>query len=159
MEQHDNGVKKMPWTLVNAENVVPYECDEVYSSRQLTGDEMAGFPVMNINEGTLKPGGKTGGGAHDDCEIYYIVSCSPESRLWLDDDCLKVKAGDIIVIPPHVFHWIDNSKGTEPFVLFTFWPRQEQNGVYFIRKEAWGGTVVKYEDDEYQSRRIVNKED
>ena len=36
MEQHDNGVKKMPWTLVNAENVVPYECDEVYSSRQPT---------------------------------------------------------------------------------------------------------------------------
>ena len=58
MEQHDNGVKKLPWTLVNAENVVPYECDEVYSSRQLTGDEMAGFPVININEGTLKAGGK-----------------------------------------------------------------------------------------------------
>ena len=66
-------MEKKQWTLVNAENVVPYVCDETYSSKQLTGDEMAGFPVININEGTLKGGCRTSGGAHENTEIYYIV--------------------------------------------------------------------------------------
>lgn len=66
-------MEKKKWSFVNAENVVPYVCDETYSSKQLTGDELAGFPVININEGTLKGGCRTGGGAHEDTEIYYIV--------------------------------------------------------------------------------------
>ncbi|MDO4549168.1 MAG: cupin domain-containing protein [Clostridia bacterium] len=141
------------WKLVNSENVVPYVCDDSYSSKMLTGDEMAGRQVININEGTLKPGGKTDGGAHDDCEIYYIVDCDEDTYVWLDDDRVPVKNGDIIVIPPHVFHWIDNTKGKKPFVLFTFWPRQEQNGVFFVRKEAWG-TSVRNIDDDYVQKRL-----
>ena len=46
-------MEKKQWTLVNAENVVPYVCDETYNSKQLTGDEMAGVPVLNITEGPL----------------------------------------------------------------------------------------------------------
>ena len=91
-------MEKKKWSFVNAENVVPYVCDETYSSKQLTGDELAGFPVININEGTLKGGCRTGGGAHEDTEIYYIVEGS--GILWLDEDSIPVKPGDIIVIPP-----------------------------------------------------------
>ena len=47
------------WKLVNAENVKPFVCDETYSSKMLTGDEMAGRPVININEGTLAAGCRT----------------------------------------------------------------------------------------------------
>ena len=61
------------WKLVNAENVKPFVCDETYSSKMLTGDEMAGRPVININEGTLAAGCRTAGGAHEETEIYYIV--------------------------------------------------------------------------------------
>lgn len=142
------------WKLVNSENVVPYVCDDTYSSKMLTGDEMAGRQVININEGTLKAGCRTAGDAHEEQEIYYMVDCDKDTYVWMDDDRIPVKNGDIIVIPPHVFHWIDNTKGTKPFVLFTFWPKQEQNGVYFVRKEAWGGTSVKYLDDDYTQKRL-----
>ncbi len=143
------------WRLVNSENVKPFVCDDTYSSKMLTGDEMAGMQIININEGTLKPGCRTEGGAHDETEIYYMVSCE-NADVWLDDDCIPVKNGDIIVIPPHVFHWIDNTRSSKPFVLFTLWPKQEQNGVYFARKEAWG-TSVAYLDEQYTEKRQNSK--
>ena len=111
-------MEKQKWTLVNAENVVALECGEEYSSKMLTGDEMAGFPVMNINEGTLKPFSRTGGGAHEETEIYYMVDCGEPSWVVRDDEYVPVKNGDIIIIPPHVFHWIDNTKCDKPFKLF-----------------------------------------
>ena len=141
---------KHPWTLVNSENVKPLVMGD-YSSKMLTGDEMAGMPVININEGTLLPGARTEGGAHEETEIYYIVS--GEGDVWLDDDRIPVKNGDILVIPPYVFHWIDNTKSDKPFVLFTFWPRQEQNGVYFARKDAWGTSVAHFDPD-YTKKRL-----
>ena len=150
-------MEKKKWTLVNAENVVPYVCDVTYSSKMLTGDEMAGMQVININEGTLKPFNRTAGGVHDETEIYYMVDCGDPSYVVLDDEYVKVKNGDIIIIPPHVFHWIDNTKCDKPFKLFTFWPKQEQNGVYFVRKEAWG-TSVKNLDEHYTEKRLGQHE-
>ena len=146
-------MEKQKWTLVNAENVVALECGEEYSSKMLTGDEMAGFPVMNINEGTLKPFSRTGGGAHEETEIYYMVDCGEPSWVVRDDEYVPVKNGDIIIIPPHVFHWIDNSKGTKPYKIFTFRPRQAQNGMFFVREKAWGTSVKNY-DDNYTEKRM-----
>ena len=40
-------MEKKQWKLVNAENVEAYVCDETYSSKMLTGDEMAGMPAAN----------------------------------------------------------------------------------------------------------------
>ena len=89
--------------------------------------------------------------AADDAEIYYITAGS--GYVWLDDEKIWVKPGDIIVIPPHVFHWIDNTMNEEEFKLFTLWPKQEQNGVYFVRKEAWGKSM-KYVDENYLEKRM-----
>ena len=149
-------MKKLPWKLVHSENVEAFVCDETYSSKMLTGDEMAEQQIININEGTLQPRCRTEGGAHDDTELYYIVSAAPGTAVWLDDDCVLVKNGDIIVIPPQVFHWIDNTMSDEPFVLFTLWPKQEQNGVFFARKDAWG-TSVKNKDAQYTEKRLQKK--
>lgn len=153
-------MEKKPWKLVNAENVVGY-VDGDYESKMLTGDEMAGMPVININEGTLAPGGTTGGpdlkgAVHDDTEIYYIIDCDPETYVWLDDDCLETKPGDVIIIPPQTWHWIDNRKGKKPYRIFTYWPRQEQNGMFFVREKAWG-TSVRNLDDDYQEKRMGRK--
>ena len=143
------------WKLVNAENVVPFDCGGGYSSKMLTGDEMAGQQVININEGTLEPGGSTisegRGGVHEDTEIYYIIECENASVV-LDDKYVPVKSGDIIVIPGGVWHWIDNRRSDKPFKLFTFWHKQEQNGVYHERLKKWG-TSVKYIDDNYLEKR------
>ncbi|MDR2047872.1 MAG: cupin domain-containing protein, partial [Treponema sp.] len=104
------------WKLVNSENVEPFVCDDVYSSKMLTGDEMAGHQVININEGTLKPGGTTKGsgrgGVHEETEIYYIIE--GEGDVVLDDVPVPVKAEDIIVIPGGTWHWIDNSRSDKP---------------------------------------------
>ena len=156
-------MEKKPWKLVHAENVVgyggdAYTSDGAYTSKMLTGDEMAGMPIININQGELAPGGTTAGpdgrgSAHSDTEIYYIIDCDPGTYVWLDDDCLETKPGDIIVIPPNVFHWIDNTKGKKPYKIFTIWPRQEQNGMFFAREKAWG-TSVRNLDDDYQRKRL-----
>lgn len=151
-------MNKVKWTLVNAENVEAFVCDDTYSSKMLTGDEMAGMPVININEGTLKAGCRTEGGIHDETEIYYMVDCAEDTYVWLDEDRVPVKNGDIIIIPPHTFHWIDNTKSNKPFKLFTFWPRQEQNGVFFARQKAWG-TSVKYKDDHYTEKRLEKSDE
>lgn len=139
------------WKLINAENIKPFECDGGYSSKMLTGDDIANRQVININEGTLKAGCKTAGGAHEDTEIYYIIE--GEGDVWLDDDRIPVKPGDIIVIPPQVFHWIDNSNSKKPFKIFTFWPKKEQNEMYFERFEQWG-TSMKVFDKNYTEKRL-----
>ena len=142
---------KKKWTLVNAENVVPYVCEGGYSSKMLTGDEMAGFPVINVNEGTLEPGCRTEGDAHQDDEIYCILE--GDGELWLDDEHFPVKPGDIIVIPGGVFHWIDNRQSKIPFKLYTFWPNQSQNGMTDLRMKDWG-TCVRNLDEHYTEKRL-----
>lgn len=144
-------MEKKKWTLINSENVESYVCDETYSSKQLMGDEIAGLPVININEGVLKAGCRTGGGVHEDTEIYYVVKGS--GILWLDEDSISVKPGDFIVIPPQTFHWIDNTMNDKDFVLYTFWADEKQNDVYFMRKENWG-TSIRYKDEDYVAKRM-----
>ena len=147
----------MDWKLVNSENVVPYVCGPEYSSRMLIGDEMAGHPVINVNEGTLAPHTQTGGGVHEETEIYYVASCKDGCcYVGLDDKKLLVKNGDFIVIPGGVFHWIDNTQSDEEFKIITLWSRQEQNELYFTRLDAWG-TSVRNLDDQYTEKRLENK--
>lgn len=146
--------KKLEWKLVNAENVVPYVCGPDYSSRMLIGDEMAGHPVLNINEGTVAPHTRLGGGVHEETEIYYVAKCKPDCcYIALDDKMLPVKEGDFIVIPGGVFHYIDNTASDEEFKIITFWSRQEQNELFFTRFNEWG-TSVKYVDDDYTEKRF-----
>ena len=149
---------KRPWVLIHSENVRPLVCDETYSSKQLTGDEIAGMPVININEGTLKAGCRTGGDAHEDTEVYYVLDCAPGSSIHLDEDEIPCKPGDIFVIPPQVFHWIDNTKSDRPFVILTFWEREIQNGVFMVRKQAWGTSIGNI-DPEYTKKRMGKNPD
>lgn len=142
------------WKLVNSENVVPYVCGPEYSSRMLTGDEMAGGPVININEGTLQPHTRLGGGVHEKTEIYYVAKCKPGCcYVYLDHEPLLVKDGDFIVIPGGVHHYIDNTASDEEFKVITFWPHQEENELFFTRFNAWG-TSVRNLYDNYTEKRL-----
>ena len=135
------------WVKVNSDELVEYKCGEVYSSKLLTGDEMAGHHVVNINEGTLAPFSRTAGAAHEDTEIYYMVDVAEGSKVVLDDEPIPVKNGDIIIIPGGTFHWIDNLNCDKPFVLFTVWPDETQNNVYHKRMRDWGKSM-KYLSEE-----------
>jgi mannose-6-phosphate isomerase-like protein (cupin superfamily) len=134
------------WRHINAEDLKPFypASDKLYSSKLLTGGRLAGSDVININEGTVVGGGRTSGAAHEKTEIYYIVR--GKGDVWLDNDCVHVKPGDVIVIPPGVFHWIDNQMNKEPFVLHTYWHRQEDNGTYYKRLQEWGTSVKKMDE-------------
>jgi mannose-6-phosphate isomerase-like protein (cupin superfamily) len=154
----EDKMAKAKWKLVNSENVAPFGGGD-YQSRMLTGNEMAGQEVININEGTLKAGGTTNnesgrGGVHELTEIYYIIE--GDGDIVLDGVHIPAKAGDVYVIPGGTCHWIDNSKSTKPFRILTFWERQEQNEVYHTRLKAWG-TSVKNIDDAYTEKRMKGK--
>ncbi len=134
---------------INADEVVAFKKnpDSVYGSRMLTGDEMAGFPVVNINDGVLAPYSRTGGAAHEDVEIYYMLDVGEDCAVVLDDEPIPVRNHDIIVIPAGVNHWIDNTRCDKPFRLLTIWDRQELNETYHHRFEAWG-EAMRYVKDQ-----------
>ena len=138
--------------FINADMLESFVCDETYSSVMLMGDELVGEPVINMNQGTLQPHTRLGGGHHDLPEIYYVVSCQQGAEVVTgtgkdgDDEIhYKVKPGDTIFLPAGVHHWIDNRNCDEVFVIMTLWPRQEQNDLFHKRLAAWG-TSFKFKN-------------
>ena len=122
--------------IVEPARVKPYVCDESYSSKLLMDDFVAGAPAININEGTLKGGGSTGAGVHEQNELYYAVK--GEAVLYLDDEPHELKPGTVVFIPGGVKHSLDNKSETEDFVLLTMWEKADYNGVHHARVKAWG---------------------
>jgi quercetin dioxygenase-like cupin family protein len=131
--------------IIQSSRVRPFVCDAAYSSKMLLDDNVAGAEAINVNEGTLKGGGKTGGGVHSENEIYYVVR--GEAVLHLDDELHDIRAGDLVFIPAGVFHSLDNKSPSEDFVLLTLWQRAEFNEVWHARLKAWG-TTFKTIDEE-----------
>jgi len=141
-------------TLINAEMLKPYVCDDVYSSTMVMGDELVREPAINMNNGTLQPHTRLGGGSHEKAEIYYVVRCQEGAEVVTgtnkdgDEEVhYKVKPGDVIFIPGGVHHWIDNRMSDDVFVIMTIWPNQEQNEMYHVRLDQWG-TSFRFKDDE-----------
>ena len=131
--------------VINSWEVKPLVLDETYSSKMILDSVVAGGPAIQMNEGTLAPGCKTGGGVHEKPEIYYIVR--GEAKLHLDDDVYDVAPGSLAYIPGGVFHWLENKSATEPFVILTLWEKAEDNEVYNLRIEKWGKSFKTiYED-------------
>lgn len=139
MEEKKKGV------VINSWEVKPLVMDETYSSKMIMDSVVAGGEAIQVNEGTLTAGCRTGGGVHEHAEIYYVVK--GEAVLHLDDDEYNVKPGTIAYIPGGVYHWLDNKSQTEEFVLLTLWPKAEYNEVYAIRVQKWGKSFKTiYED-------------
>lgn len=131
--------------VVNSWEVKVFGSGDVYESRMILDNIVAGEPTVQINEGTLKGGCSTAGGTHTNTEIYYIVK--GEAVLTLGDKKYDVKQGSLAVIPGGTFHALQNKSQTEDFVLLTFWMQAEQNEVYVARMKAWGKSFKTiYED-------------
>ena len=131
--------------IIDPSRVKPFVCDDMYSSKLLMDDFVAGTKAININEGTLKGGGKTGGGVHEDNEIYYAVK--GEAVLHLDDDEYDLKPGTVVFIPGGVNHSLDNKSETEEFVLLTLWEDANSNGMHHARLKAWGTSFKTIDED------------
>ena len=131
--------------IIEPAKVKAFVCDETYSSKLLMDDFVAGTEAININEGTLKGGGSTGAGVHQQNELYYAVK--GEAILYLDDVPHELKPGTVVFIPGGVKHSLDNKSDTEDFVLLTMWEKADYNGVHHARVKAWG-TSFKSVDEE-----------
>ncbi len=131
--------------LIQSDRVKPFICDPSYSSKMLLDDFVAGTQAINVNEGTLKGGGKTGGAVHEADEVYYVLK--GEAVLHLGDETADIKPGDLIFIPAGVFHSLDNKSQAEDFVLLTLWQRASSNEVWHTRLKAWGKTFKTIDED------------
>lgn len=131
--------------VINPEEVKPFICSEIYYSKMLLDNVVAGEEAININEGTLAPGCKTDAGVHDASEIY--IAMKGKAILHLDDETIDFKPGSIAFIPPGVRHSLDNKSDAEPFVLIALWQKANDNEVYNLRLKAWGKSFKTiYED-------------
>jgi quercetin dioxygenase-like cupin family protein len=131
--------------VIQSEQVKPFVLDPSYSSKMLLDESVAGTETLNVNEGTLKGGCKTGGATHTENEIYYVVK--GEAVLHLDDETYDIRPGSLVFIPAGVFHSLDNKSATEDFVLLTFWQRASSNEVWHLRKQAWGKTFKTIDEE------------
>ncbi len=131
--------------IINSWEVKPFVVDATYSSRMLLDDVVAGAKTININEGVLKGGQRTGGGSHEKDEIYYVVS--GKATIYLDQEPGDIQAGSLVFIPGGVHHYLVNQSATEDFVILTFWQNAADNEVYNVRVQAWGKSFKTIDED------------
>lgn len=105
-EAHTHGTK-----IYNPEDIKPFGSGD-YESRLLLDNLMAGEKAVNVNHGTVCPGGGTGkvgdkGGVHEKGEVYFGVS--GEADVYLDGVPYLMKQGTLIYIPGGCYHFIVNT--------------------------------------------------
>jgi mannose-6-phosphate isomerase-like protein (cupin superfamily) len=121
----------------------PPESKGEYLSRMLIDESNSGSKRLQVNHGILKGGSRTSPSAHKPPydEIYYVLS--GEAVLHMDDVDYDIEKDTVVFIPGGTVHSLTNKSKTEDFVIITVWPGVPEpgvNGVYDMRKEAWGKT-------------------
>lgn len=130
-------MEKLKATVVNVSKVMPLSFGESYDSRMILDHVITGRDnVIQINHGTVKPGFALDGAAHEEDEIYYILS--GHGKLRLDDEIIDVYPNQVVFIPAGVFHALDNRGSDEDLTILTFWRDYRFNDAYEARMKAWG---------------------
>lgn len=136
--------------VVKVDKVMPFSppgMEETYVSRMLIDVFNSSSEKMQINHGTVKKGCALPGGVHEGHDEIYVV-LSGEAILDLDHIEYEIEKGSVVFIPGGVFHALKNKSDTEDFEVITVWPGQPlpgANGVYDMRREAWGTTYREVE--------------
>ena len=133
-------------TVVKVDQVMPFSppgMEDTYVSRMLIDEANSGSRRLHVNHGVVRAGQSLEGAAHRPPydEIYYVLS--GEASLRLGDEEVDLERGSTVFIPGGTFHALTNKSQTEDFVILTIWPGDPEpgvNGVYDMRKEAWGTT-------------------
>ena len=136
--------------VVKTNKVMPFVVPglEGYVSKMLIDVFNSGSEKMQLNHGTLKGGVALPGCGHPGYDEIYIV-LSGEAVLNLDNVEYDLEKGSVVFIPADTFHALKNKSETEDFEIITVWPGQPApgvNGVYDMRKEAWGTTYREIEE-------------
>ena len=129
--------KKLKPTVIDVAKVMPMHCGDCYDSRMILDHVVTGRDgVIQVNHGTTMPGYALDGAAHEEDEIYYILS--GHGKLRLDDEIIDVYPNQIIFIPAGVFHALDNRESKEPLEILTLWKDYRFNDAYEARMKLWG---------------------
>lgn len=138
--------KKLPPLAVDVDRVKPLVFGPEYESRMILDHVITGRDdVIQINHGTVKAGYALGGAAHEEDEIYYILS--GHGKLQLDEKIIDVKANQVIFIPAGVFHALDNRESDEDLCILTFWRDWRFNDAYEARIRAWGKSFKTVDEE------------
>ena len=136
--------------VVKISKVMPFMVpgEKGYVSRMLIDVFNSGSKKMQINHGTLKGGSFTPGGVHAGHDEMYII-LSGSATLNLDNVEYDIEKGTVVFIPGDTFHALKNKSQTEDLEIITVWPGQPApgaNGIYDMRKEAWGTTYREIDE-------------
>ena len=83
-------LKQLKPLIIDEAKVMPMASD-IYESRMILDHVITGRDnVIQVNHGTVKAHAKLDGAAHDDDEIYYILSGT--GKLRLDDEIYDIQA-------------------------------------------------------------------
>ncbi len=139
--------KKLVPFYVEADKVKPLVFGKEYESRMILDHVVTGREdVIQINHGTVKAGCALGGAAHEEDEIYYILS--GQGKLRLDDKVIDVVPNQVIFIPAGCFHALDNSESETDMCILTFWRDWRFNDAYEERIKQWGTSFKLVEESE-----------
>lgn len=138
--------KKLPPLQVDVKKVKPLVFGQEYESRMILDHAITGRDdVIQINHGTVKAGYALGGAAHEEDEIYYILS--GKGKLQLDDEIIEIAEGQVIFIPAGCFHALDNRDSNEDMCILTFWRDWRFNDAYETRLKLWGKSFKTIDED------------
>ncbi len=138
--------KKLPPLLVDVDRVKPLVFGKEYESRMILDHVITGRDdVIQINHGTVKAGAALGGAAHEEDEIYYILSGN--GKLRLDNEIVDINGGQVVFIPAGCFHALDNSASDEDMCILTFWRDWRFNDAYEERIKQWGKSFKTVDED------------
>ena len=138
--------EKLPPLLVDVKKVKPLVFGKEYESRMILDHVITGRDgVIQINHGTVKAGCALGGAAHEEDEIYYILSGN--AKLKLDEEIVDVASGQVVFIPAGCFHALDNSASSEDLCILTFWKDYRFNDAYEERIKQWGKSFKTIDED------------
>ena len=138
--------KKLPPLQVDVKQVKPLVFGKEYESRMILDLVITGRDdVIQINHGTVKAGYALGGAAHEEDEIYYILS--GKGKLQLDDEIIEIAEGQVIFIPAGCFHALDNRESDEDMCILTFWRDWRFNDAYETRLKLWGKSFKTIHED------------
>ena len=137
---------KIEPVVVDVEKVKPLSFGAEYDSRMILDHVITKRDnVIQINHGTVKAGYALGGAAHEEDEIYYILS--GKGKLRLDDKIIDVYADQVIFIPAGCFHALDNSQSSEDLKILTFWRDYRFNDAYEERMRLWGKSFKTIDEE------------
>lgn len=138
--------KKLPPLQVDVNNVKPLVFGKEYESRMILDHVITGRDgVIQMNHGTVKAGCALGGAAHEEDEIYYILS--GRGKLKLDEEIVNVAPDQVVFIPAGCFHALDNSESDEDMCILTFWKDWRFNDAYEARLKAWGKSFKTVDEE------------